>query len=827
MKVSISTKSRKRKKFLIPVLLVIFIFLNLSVIVTLAAPQWSWAIFTSNRTILIVDISVEPLTLVKSLPIIGGRHVAITPDGATALVTTGDSITVIDLATASPFISSTVAGVSQSNRVVISPDGTKALVGSRDSHNMSVLDLTVNPPAVTNISVGSGLSGTAVDATFTADSRYALVAFGDDSEGEALVIDFTFSPPQELVSARIPINVWPRGVGTDPSHSTAVITAIGPDAHLGAKLDSVTVLDISTFPFAILGEVPIGGQDPQFPDISNSGKAVIPFYHEDGYDALMILDVFSAVPTIDSIIPILDGDLARQAAIIDSDNEVLVTLGSSGFIDRYDLSTYMRLPRIEVEELNQASFHSAAVRDGGPPFPPDDTDGVSTATENAAPNGGDGNNDGLLDSQQNHVASLPNIADGQYVTLVAPVGTWLAEVSALPNPSPGNAPAGVTFPVGFLKFLVNHVPLGGNVTINLIAPPGTTFTDYYTYGIPSRGAIPEWFEFMYDGTAGAEIIGGQLFVHLQDALYYPYDEYLRNGQIVHFAAPVGFNDDNDGVSPATEDGAPNGGDGNNDGTPDSQQDNVTSLPNSADAQYVTLVSDTDTNLANVAAIANPSPGDTPGSVDFPIGFLSYTLENLTPGGSATVTLITPSETTFTTYYKYGSTPDNGTPHWYEFLFDGVTGAVIDESTITLHFVDGQRGDNDLSANGQIVDPGAPGALHYNFTGFFEPVEDEGIVNIVNAGRSIPIKFSLDGYQGLDIFYLDYPSSILVGAACSGANVIPEAATVTASNSSLSYDPGTDQYTYVWKTEKGWAGSCRQLNIKLKDGSIHMAWFEFR
>ena len=63
-----------------------------------------------------------------------------------------------------------------------------------------------------------------------------------------------------------------------------------------------------------------------------------------------------------------------------------------------------------------------------------------------------------------------------------------------------------------------------------------------------------------------------------------------------------------------------------------------------------------------------------------------------------------------TYYKFGPTAGNATPHWYEFLYDGSTGAVIDNAqhTITLHFVDGERGDDDLVANGTIVDPGGTG-----------------------------------------------------------------------------------------------------------------------
>jgi hypothetical protein len=51
-------------------------------------------------------------------------------------------------------------------------------------------------------------------------------------------------------------------------------------------------------------------------------------------------------------------------------------------------------------------------------------------------------------------------------------------------------------------------------------------------------------------------------------------------------------------------------------------------------------------------------------------------------------------------------------------------------------------------------------------------------------------------------------------------------TVTAGTSSLSYDAATGQYTYTWKTEKSWAGSCRQLTLRLTDGTDHVALFTF-
>lgn len=46
--------------------------------------------------------------------------------------------------------------------------------------------------------------------------------------------------------------------------------------------------------------------------------------------------------------------------------------------------------------------------------------------------------------------------------------------------------------------------------------------------------------------------------------------------------------------------------------------------------------------------------------------------------------------------------------------------------------------------------------------------------------------------------------------------------MTAGGSSLSYDPTTDEYTYVWRTNKAWLNTCRQLVVKLNDGTFHRA-----
>ena len=114
---------------------------------------------------------------------------------------------------------------------------------------------------------------------------------------------------------------------------------------------------------------------------------------------------------------------------------------------------------------------------------------------------------------------------------------------------------------------------------------------------------------------------------------------------------------------------------------------------------------------------------------------------------------------------------------------------------------------------------------YPFRGFFQPISNRPYLNVMNAGRAVPVKFSLNGNRGLSIFAAGYP--VVSTINCSTQDPVDgDVQTTTAGQSSLSYDSGADQYNYVWKTDRSWAGSCRQLIIRLADGSDHIAWFKF-
>lgn len=113
-----------------------------------------------------------------------------------------------------------------------------------------------------------------------------------------------------------------------------------------------------------------------------------------------------------------------------------------------------------------------------------------------------------------------------------------------------------------------------------------------------------------------------------------------------------------------------------------------------------------------------------------------------------------------------------------------------------------------------------------FSGFFAPVNNPPVVNSAKGGSAIPVKFNLGGDFGLSVFEGGYPGSQRI-ACDGGAPIDPIEETVTAGASGLQYDPDTGQYTYVWKTQKSWGGTCRQLILRFSDGAERVALFNFK
>ena len=146
----------------------------------------------------------------------------------------------------------------------------------------------------------------------------------------------------------------------------------------------------------------------------------------------------------------------------------------------------------------------------------DDGDGVAATIEDAAPNGGDGNRDGLVDSRQSNVASLPAAVDvngdgalDDYVTIVAPEGTTLTNVRALQVPSDNPPPDGVRLPYGLFEYDVT------------VASPGDTAD--VTYVLPDADVVPTSVHMLQNGVwtdyadhTSVDAVDGKVTVALRD-----------------------------------------------------------------------------------------------------------------------------------------------------------------------------------------------------------------------------------------------------------------------------------------------------------------------
>jgi hypothetical protein len=154
-----------------------------------------------------------------------------------------------------------------------------------------------------------------------------------------------------------------------------------------------------------------------------------------------------------------------------------------------------------------------------------------------------------------------------------------------------------------------------------------------------------------------------------------------------------------------------------------------------------------------------------------------------------------------------------------FHYDEGTGAWEDITDIGYPDVDNDR----ICGTTTSLSPFVLAERQMAFTGFFQPV-DNGALNKMKAGAAVPVKFSLGGDFGLNIFAEGWPQVSLV--ACDNPIVDTIEQTIPAGSSHLTYDVSANQYIYIFKSAKTWAGGCRMLQLTFTDGTTRSAVFNF-
>ena len=118
------------------------------------------------------------------------------------------------------------------------------------------------------------------------------------------------------------------------------------------------------------------------------------------------------------------------------------------------------------------------------------------------------------------------------------------------------------------------------------------------------------------------------------------------------------------------------------------------------------------------------------------------------------------------------------------------------------------------------------ASTFNFQGFLAPMNAAPILNQVAPGTVVPIRFRLpDGHGGFVTNTAAFTSATVSSLTCGSATVVPLNDTASGPPG-ISFDAGTNTFTYHWATDAGWTG-CRKLTLRLRDNSQRELRFRFQ
>lgn len=115
---------------------------------------------------------------------------------------------------------------------------------------------------------------------------------------------------------------------------------------------------------------------------------------------------------------------------------------------------------------------------------------------------------------------------------------------------------------------------------------------------------------------------------------------------------------------------------------------------------------------------------------------------------------------------------------------------------------------------------------YEFEGFLWPVRNRPYANRWVAGVPVPIRFELGGEQGLDVVEDGWPQVAEIPCGSHEEPASGEPAHHPRWFRELVFRKRRARYVFLWRTRRDWAGSCRQFILRLDDGTVRRADFEF-
>lgn len=157
-------------------------------------------------------------------------------------------------------------------------------------------------------------------------------------------------------------------------------------------------------------------------------------------------------------------------------------------------------------------------------------------------------------------------------------------------------------------------------------------------------------------------------------------------------------------------------------------------------------------------------------------------------------------------------------------FSGLDGSCVVSGysvTVGSHTLIATAKDN---AGNESTETRSYSVLGWTLRGFYQPVDMNGVYNIVKGGSTVPLKFEIfaGSTELTDIAYIK--SLTYAPASCTTSAAMDEIETIATGGTSLRYADG--QFIYNWKTPKT-AGQCYRVTMTTIDGSSLMAYFKLK
>jgi hypothetical protein len=117
-------------------------------------------------------------------------------------------------------------------------------------------------------------------------------------------------------------------------------------------------------------------------------------------------------------------------------------------------------------------------------------------------------------------------------------------------------------------------------------------------------------------------------------------------------------------------------------------------------------------------------------------------------------------------------------------------------------------------------------LAWTLTGFYSPVDMNGVYNVVKGGSTVPFKFEIFAGPTELTATSSVKSFVQTKVACDGTLPTDEIEVTTTGGTSLRYDTVAGQFIQNWQTPKV-AGQCYRVTMTTQDDSSLVAFFKLK